>query len=105
MSSDDPFVVNGENAATINDQMSCLILSLCRKSVVTSMMISWVTNLEWFDWTDSRQPSNRPKMSDLDAILQHLFKLLQESGGPFPGVQLYQSRLFLPVMSLSSMQY
>lgn len=45
MSSEDLFVVNGENAATINEQMSCLILSLCRKSVVTCMMISWVTNL------------------------------------------------------------
>lgn len=45
MSSEDLFVVNRENAATINEQMSCLILSLCRKSVVTCMMISWVTNL------------------------------------------------------------
>lgn len=26
MSSDEPFMVNGENAATINEQMSCLIL-------------------------------------------------------------------------------
>lgn len=45
MSSDNLFVLNWENAAMINEQMSCLILSLYRKSVVTCMMINWVTNL------------------------------------------------------------